>query len=346
LFAALVFSSAAAAQTAEAPATALTPAPTAAPAPPVSAVHAELGLPLQRHISADEYDGYSSVTAVAHTAEGFTLFGTYHAAILYDGATYEKIPVPAAYVTALCRDRDGVMWGGGDNEIGVLATDPADGRLRYVSRTDLLPSAVRSFGRMRALVASSAGIFALTSSGVLRFTARQAELLPVPPESRLQLFAVAGRVYLQDPRRGLLVFEDNGFRAVDTGHPLTGRRIQFVERDAAHALCLVEGEGPFQLVFATGRLEKITTPLTAMLAEPMGRGLAIARRTLGSHPRQQPRHRHRRSRVATRPSARRQDRSGQHRDHRRRARRRSGPLAGHGQRPPAPRSRAGPHGVR
>ncbi len=272
-------------------------AQTAVPAP-AGPFAPELGLPLQRHFSSDDYAGFSSVMAVAHTAEGFTLFGTYHAAILYDGVTHEKIPFPATYVTVLCRDHDGVMWAGGDNEIGVIEADPADGQLRYVSRTGLLPAAARGFGRMRAMVASRAGVFAATSNGVLHFSAGfslpkapadvpssvlppldattgAAEWVPLPQESNLQLFAVGGRVYLQDSRRGLLVFEGDGFRGVDTGVALAGRRIQLVERDAAQALCLIEDEGPFHFEFATGRLEKIATPLAALLAAPMGRGLRL-----------------------------------------------------------------------
>ncbi|MES2696751.1 MAG: two-component regulator propeller domain-containing protein, partial [Verrucomicrobiota bacterium] len=235
----------------------------------------EVGLPLQRHFSSDDYDGFSSVTSVAHTAEGFTLFGTYHAAILYDGVTHEKIPVPVTYVTALCRDHAGVMWVGGDNEIGVLEADPVDGQLRYVSRTSGLPAATRSFGRMRGMVASRAGVFAATSSGVLHFAAGRAEFLPLPAESRLQLFSVGDRVYLQDSLRGLLVFGEGGFRPVDTGRALAGQRIQLVERDATHAFCVIEGEGLFQLELATGRLEKVATPIDALLAEPMGRGLRL-----------------------------------------------------------------------
>ncbi len=264
--------SAAPAPSAAAAAGAPASSPALAPAGPFAG---ELGLPLQRYFSPDDYDGFSSVTAVAHTAEGFTLFGTYHAAILYDGVTHEKIPVPATYVTALCRSHDGVMWAGGDNEIGVIEAHAADGQLHYVSRTSWLPAEARAFGRMRAMAASRAGVFAATSHGVLRFAGGQAEFVPLPPESHLQLFAIGGRVYLQDSRRGLLVFDDGGFRAVDTGRALAGRRIQLVERDAAHALCLIEGEGVFQFELATGRLEEITTPLAALLTEPMGRGLRL-----------------------------------------------------------------------
>ncbi len=53
------------------PATA--PAATTTPAAPFAG---ELGLPLQRLFSSDDYDGFSRATAVAHTAEGFTVFGT------------------------------------------------------------------------------------------------------------------------------------------------------------------------------------------------------------------------------------------------------------------------------
>ncbi len=258
----------------------------------------ELGLPLQRSFSSDDYDGFSRVTAVAHTTEGFTLFGTYHAAILYDGVTHEKIPVPATYVTALCRDHVGVMWAGGDNEIGVLEAAGADGQLRYVSRTNWLPAAARSFGRIRSIVASRAGVFVATSNGLLHFaagspppnaasdipnsvlppldaTTGRAEFEPLPPESKLQLFAVGGRVYLQDSRRGLLVFGDGGFRAGNAGRELAGHEIQLVERDAEHALCLVEGEGLFNFDLTTGRLEKIATPLDALFAEPMLRVLPL-----------------------------------------------------------------------
>ncbi|MDP3071092.1 MAG: ATP-binding protein [Opitutaceae bacterium] len=265
---------------------------------PAGSSAAELGLPLQRYFSSDDYDGFSRVTAVAHTAEGFTLFGTYQAAILYDGAIHEKIPVPATYVTALCRDHDGLMWVGGDNEIGVIEADAVDGQLHYVSRTGLLPATARSFGRIRAMVASRAGVFVATSNGLLHFapgfplpkvpsgipnsvppprdvTTGRAEFLPLPPESRLQLFAIGGRVYLQDSRRGLLVFEGGGFRPVNVGRDLAGREIQLVERDEAHALCVVEGEGLFHFDLATGRLEKIATPLDALLAEPMVRVLRL-----------------------------------------------------------------------
>jgi signal transduction histidine kinase/DNA-binding NarL/FixJ family response regulator len=245
---------------------------TAAPGAPFAG---ELGLPLQRLFSSDDYDGFSRVTAVAHTAEGFTVFGTYHAAILFDGVTYEKIPVPATYVTALCRDHDGVLWAGGDNELGVIAADPADGQLRYATHTNLLPPAARTFGRLRGMVASRAGIFAATSNGVLHLTGNRADFLPLPPASRPRLFAVGGRVYLQDVRRGLLVHGADGFRPVDTGRDLVGRELELVERDATHALCLIDGEGVFTLSLATGRLEALATPLAPLLTGPLVRGLRL-----------------------------------------------------------------------
>ncbi|MBL9187368.1 MAG: response regulator [Opitutaceae bacterium] len=235
----------------------------------------ELGLPLQRHFSSDDYDGFSRVTAVAHTSEGFTLFGTYQAVILYDGVAHEKIPVPATYVTALCRDHDGVMWVGGDNEIGVIEANAADGQPHYVSRTNQLPVAANSFGRIRAMVASRAGVFVATSNGLLHFAAGRAEFLPLRPESRLQLFLVGDRIYLHDARRGLLVFDDGGFQPVNVGRELAGREIQLVERDATHALCLIEGEGVFDFELSAGRLEKIATPLDALLAEPMVRAVRL-----------------------------------------------------------------------
>lgn len=242
---------------------------------PPGRIAGELGVPLQRHFSSDDYDSYSSVTAVAHTSEGFTLFGAYHAAILYDGVTHEKIPVPMTYVAALCRDHTGVMWAAGDNEIGVIEPDPADGQLRYVSRMDWVPPAARAFGRLRALASSRAAVFATTSNGVLRFAGGRGDFFPLPAESRVQLFSLSGRVYLHDSRRGLLVFDSGEFRAVDTGHPLAGRRIQLVERDAARAFCVVEDEGLFGFDLGTGRLEKIATPLDPLLSEPMGRGVRL-----------------------------------------------------------------------
>ncbi|MBL9211116.1 MAG: response regulator, partial [Opitutaceae bacterium] len=242
---------------------------------PAGGVTGELGLPLQRTFSSDDYDGFSRVTAVAHTAEGFTMFGTYHAVILYDGATHEKIPVPATYVTALCRDHDGVMWAGGDNEIGVIAADPVDGQLRYVSRTNRLPPAARTFGRLRELVGSRDGVFALTSHGILHVAGERADFQPLPPENRTQLFGVGGRVYLQDSGRGLQVFDPGGFRAVDTGRTLAGREIELLPRNATHALCLIEGEGVFAFELATGRLEQLDTPLAPLLQGPMVRGLPL-----------------------------------------------------------------------
>lgn len=250
---------------------------TAAPWAPFAG---ELGLPLQRLFSSDDYDGFSRVTAVADTAEGFTVFGTYHAAIFFDGVTYEKIPVPATYVTALCRDHDGVLWAGGDNELGVIAADPADGQLRYATHTNLLPPAARTFGRLRGMVASRAGIFAATSNGVLHLT-NWADFLPLPPASRPRLFAVGGRVYLQDVRRGSPAHGADGFRPVDTGRDLVGRELELVERDATHALCLIDGEGVFTLSLATGRLEALATPLAPLLTGPLVWGSAPAGRTHG-----------------------------------------------------------------
>ncbi len=238
-------------------------------------VGAEQGLPLHRHYSSEEYNGFSSVTAVAHTKEGFTVFGTYHAAILFDGVVHEKIPVPATYVTVLNRDPEGSLWVGGDNEIGVLEANPADGQLHYVSRTGRLPTEARAFGRLRAIAANRQGTFALTSTGLLRFTGGRAERLTETAEGNVQLFAVSGRIYLQDPRRGLLVFEEKGFRALAAGAALIGRRLKFMERDSSQALCVVEGEGVFTFEHATGQLEKIQTPLESLLAEPMVRVLRL-----------------------------------------------------------------------
>ncbi len=229
----------------------------------------ELGLPLQRYFSSEDYDGFSRVTAVAHTAEGFTVFGTYHAAILFDGSTHEKIPVPATYVTALCRDGDGTLWAGGDNEIGVIAPDPDDGRLRYVSRTSRLPAAAGMFGRMRALVAGADGVFAATSNGLLHFSADRADFFPLPPDSRPQLFSLGGRIFLQDQQRGLHVFERGGFRAVAGGAATVGRELHLAERRDGAALAVLEGDGLHTFDAVSGRLERLPSPLDPLVAVPL-----------------------------------------------------------------------------
>jgi len=233
--------------------------------PPARAT-VEQGLPVQRTHGSDDYGGYSEINAIASTADGLILAGTYGAVVVYDGHDYEKIPFGATFVQSLCRTAGGAVWAAGDNEIGLLVPDAATGGLRYASQLASLPAEARAFGRSRGLVDSSEGLFAATSRGVLRFHAGGAEFLPFRPEAQLRLFALGGRVYAHDRERGLLRFDGRDFAAVDTGELLRQAAVQLAPWSDTDALCLVRTRGCFTLNYATGRLTALAVPLEPLLS--------------------------------------------------------------------------------
>ncbi|QYM79100.1 response regulator [Horticoccus luteus] len=203
----------------------------------------EAGRPMFQNFRPTEYRGHPQVYAIIRAPNGFVYLSTEQGVIEYDGARWRTLPVPTSMVFSLGADRQGRIWVGGEDDIGVL--EPAgEGGLAYRSLTEELPPEAQPFGRVRTLAVTEGATYFAGSRGVARWS--QGKLRFWPSSSRVpeRVEVVAGVVYLHEPDRGLFRLAGDERVPVSTAAGMKGGALYGLAEVDEHHLLVAMEQGP------------------------------------------------------------------------------------------------------
>jgi len=168
--------------------------------------------------------------------------------VVYDGAWWRVIPLGKAVTAfAVAADAAGRVGVGGIDELGYLAPD-ANGTLRYVSLTSLLPPEQRAFGQVTSLRATANGFAFLTTRWLLVWDGTRITTVATFPDERpyADSFDVGPEIYFWT-REGISRLAGMKLEPVPGGETFRGRRVDVILPAEGGLLVSVRGEGLFLL---------------------------------------------------------------------------------------------------
>ncbi len=141
---------------------------------PLSAVHAqtntiagkdpeahwqEAGLPFIQNFDPKEYGASAQNVGMVRDHRGLMYFANISGVLEYDGVSWRLIPLPnSAAVWSVAIDKSGVIYAGGEAELGYLAPDSL-GQLGYVSLLHRLPQKNRDSFDILKIIITSQGVY-------------------------------------------------------------------------------------------------------------------------------------------------------------------------------------------
>jgi hypothetical protein len=170
----------------------------------------EFGQPFFEVFDPREYRGHTQVWSAVEDAAGLVYFGNYDGVLIYDGARWDRLPVPGAtFVRGLAVDAEDTLWIGGVNELGYAKTD-ATGRRTFVSLRDRLPEAARNFGELWRLVLTPRGPVFQSNTWVLRWDGTAFATVALPEGSGWQLARAGDTCWVTHGQHGWFTLQDDG----------------------------------------------------------------------------------------------------------------------------------------
>ncbi|MFM8806762.1 MAG: two-component regulator propeller domain-containing protein [Sphingomonadales bacterium] len=184
--------------------------------------------------------------------------------LCYDGNFWNLYPLPnRTIVRSLVIGNDQRIYVGGQDELGYFSAGPS-GRLHYQSLTHLIPASNQSFGDVWDIVSLENEVWFRTSRAILRFTGKAFAVYKAPAEWGY-MGVSNNRLYAQDFEKGLMIFENSAWRALQNGNPLPAN-------DVVTGILSVQGG---RLLIATQKNglfwgnKELLAPLTTLLARQL-----------------------------------------------------------------------------
>ncbi len=168
---------------------------------PVWASTRELGRPFIENFTARDYHGRPVLFSGVQDEQGLMYFVNFGAVVVYDGRTWEYIPVSDGPLLRVFPMPDGSMFVSPIDDFGRLARDSA-GKWRYESYRDRLPAEVRPPGRVWNIVRDGADVFFSTDQAIVTLQGgdpartsiwRQPSVTGLPPPRHAQQAVLALR---------------------------------------------------------------------------------------------------------------------------------------------------------
>jgi len=128
----------------------------------------EQGRPLVQVYTPRDYDGDNQVWCAVPAPDGTMFFGSQKEVLIFDGARWTHVAVPARNVRGLAWAPDGRMYVGGTDAIGYLARDP-EGNWIYHNLLDALPEARRATGSARGVFVRDDAVYFLSAKCLFRW---------------------------------------------------------------------------------------------------------------------------------------------------------------------------------
>jgi signal transduction histidine kinase/CheY-like chemotaxis protein len=170
-------------------------------------------------------------------------FGNGRGVLIFDGRHWQLVETSnKSVVRSLAKDEQGVIYAGGNGEIGFLAAD-STGKARYVSLLEHVPPADRDFGDVWSCHATADGVYFVADDKIFLWYDGSVRVLHAPGPNRG--FLLSGRLFLARFDKGIFELKDD----------LTPCLLPGTERlkGAVHGRAIVASYAPDTLLIATNQ---------------------------------------------------------------------------------------------
>ena len=238
------------------------PQPPPAGAPRTS----EIGRPLVRNYTPEEYHGGGQNWAIVQDKRGVLYVATNGALLEFDGAAWRRIPLSSLVTVARSwrSTTAGRIYVGAVNELGYLAPNQA-GEMHFVSLLDKLPADARQMAVVWRTMVTPGGIVFQSDTAMYRWSGGTFAILKAPSRFR-RASVVDGRVYVVTPENGLNVVENDRLRPLPGTERLVNEPFPVLLRyDETRLLVGTRGDGLF--LYDGTALVPFTTELDAWMKQ-------------------------------------------------------------------------------
>ena len=207
-----------------------------------------VGQPLMQSFTPRDYHADTMCMSVVQDARGIVYVANESLVLEYDRSSWRQIPVGTeGLVRALAYEpATDTIFVGATNNLGYLKPVPGGGRT-FVSLLDQLPAEERGMGLVRNVYVTPDGVFFVGVGQVMRWRDGRFKTWKLEV-GRLQGMWVAGSLYIDNPKIGLLRLEGENFVSVSDDALLRRAFVCAITEDAKGGLLLGTSlEGIFTL---------------------------------------------------------------------------------------------------
>ncbi|MCX6578732.1 MAG: hybrid sensor histidine kinase/response regulator transcription factor [Candidatus Aminicenantes bacterium] len=175
-----------------------------------------------------EYNNHSQNWSILQDKRGLIYVGNQTGLMEFDGVSWRPIDIPNKTVRSMAMDDNGVIYIGGDNEIGFLAPGP-DGTFTYRSLLDRLKKNEKDFSRVWRTHSTPGGVYFQTSKFIFRWDNGQMKVWPATMESPFAAsFACGGKLYIRQANIGLRQMVNDTLTTPPGGETFADKKISMM----------------------------------------------------------------------------------------------------------------------
>jgi serine phosphatase RsbU (regulator of sigma subunit)/ligand-binding sensor domain-containing protein len=169
----------------------------------------ELGVPLVRNFSQEEYGADSQNWAITQTPNGFVYVGNNGGVLEFDGVNWRRYKTSnTSTVKSLASNKKGEVFVGAKGELGILKPDSTN-TLHYVSLLHKIPEDQRNFTDVWQTFTHDEKVYFRTTEFVFIFKNQELFKTITPKNAFHTSFLVDGIFYIRDAEIGLVKLNDN-----------------------------------------------------------------------------------------------------------------------------------------
>lgn len=207
----------------------------------------EAGFPYVQNFGPKTYGENPQNWGIIQDERGVMYFGNTHGVLIFDGVSWQLVPVANDYVVrSLCLS-NGTIYVGGQNELGYLDT-AGDGSFRYVTLIDRLPETEWDFKDVWRTIATGDTLYFQATRHLFRLVKDEFRIWHSSTRYN-RVDALFNRVYIGEEDRGLLEIRGDSLQPAPGGEAFSDKRIYVMLPYPADSL---SGTAP-QLLIGTTR---------------------------------------------------------------------------------------------
>ncbi|HKK38815.1 MAG TPA: hybrid sensor histidine kinase/response regulator transcription factor [Cryomorphaceae bacterium] len=177
----------------------------------------ERGLPFIEHYSPDEYEALTQNWGAVQDSLGLLYFANGGGVLIYNGVTWELIELPdKTHTKCIAIDEQNRVYIGASSEFGYIEPDER-GQFQYVSLSDMLPEADRSFTNIwKALIADD-GVYFWSREAIFRWDNEKLKIWKSEASEFRFSFVVKDKFYVMHDSKGIMSMENDNLELIPNG---------------------------------------------------------------------------------------------------------------------------------